>query len=381
MRKMIYLNLMGTLLLSVLLGVFMMGTAQGQEVAKIGVIQPLTGAIAYGGQAAANGHKMAVKEINDKGGIDIKGKNYKIDLIIEDSKGVPKESVAATNKLISRDRVPLIMGDFTSSCTFASAEVCEREEIPIISPLSSSPKLTSVGFKYFFRGRVTTGNNVAGAAKFFADLGHKRIAMLAINDDWGRGDTTLFPPEWKKLGVEVVAMEYFDQGQSDFYPVLTKLAKTNPSAIFVTASTEPAAMIFKQAREVAANIALLTSGGIDPTECLRLAGAKAMEGLWFWSVDPPATPEILAFDKKYEEMFKSKSMSNAKSGYDVAIIVGDALKRAGTVKDPKAIRDALAKTKYKGYMGDYYFDEKGESFLKMNFGIFKGGAFTIQKGP
>ncbi len=233
---------------------------------KIGVIQPITGPIAYGGQAAANGHKMAAQDINNAGGVEVKGKKVKIELVIEDSKGAPKESMAAANKLISRDRVPLIMGDFPSSCTLASAEVCEREEIPIISPLSSSPKLTSSGFKYFFRGRVTTAFNVAGAAKFFSDLGHKRIAMLAINDDWGRGDTTLFPPEWKKLGVEIVAVEYFDQGQSDFYPVLTKLANAKPSAIFVTGSTEPASMIFKQAREGAPNIAMLTSGGIDPTE-------------------------------------------------------------------------------------------------------------------
>jgi ABC-type branched-subunit amino acid transport system substrate-binding protein len=64
----------------------------------------------------------------------------------------------------------------------------------------------------------------------------------------------------------------------------------------------------------------------------------------------------------------------------VAMVVAEALKRAGTVSDSKAIRDALAKTKYQGYMGDYYFDERGESFLKMNFGNFKNGAFTITKG-
>lgn len=366
-------------MLMIVAGLSFPEVSQAQTV-KIGVIQPITGPIAYGGQAAVNGHKLAVKDINAAGGVDVKGEKYKIELVIEDSKGVPKESMAAVNKLISRDRVPLIMGDFTSSSTFAAAEVCEREGIPIISPLSSSPKLTSSGLKYFFRGRVTTANNVAAAAKFFADLGHKKIAMLAINDDWGRGDTQLFPPEWKKLGVEVVAVDYFDQGQSDFYPVLTKLANAKPNAIFVTASTEPAAMIFKQAREVASGVALLTSGGIDPTECLRLAGAKALEGLWFWSVDPPATPSILEFDKRYEAEYKLKSMSNAKSGYDVVMIVADSLKRAGTVTDSKAIRDALAKAKYQGYMGDYYFDEKGESFLKMNFGNFKNGAFTIMKG-
>ena len=139
-------------------GISVPGVSQAQTV-KIGVIQPITGPIAYGGQAAANGHKLAVKDINAGGGVDVKGKKYKIELVIEDSKGVPKESMAAANKLISRDRVPLIMGDFTSSSTFASAEVCEREGIPIISPLSSSPKLTSSGLKYFFRGERNANRN------------------------------------------------------------------------------------------------------------------------------------------------------------------------------------------------------------------------------
>ena len=346
---------------------------------KLGVIQPITGAIAYGGQAAANGHKLAVKEINESGGITVNGEKYKIELLIEDSKGVPKESAAATTKLIFNDNVPLIMGDFTSSSTFASAEIANREGVPIFSPLSSAAKLTTSGFEYFFRGRVTTHNNLDGAAKFFADLGHKKIAMLAINDDWGRGDTTLFPPAWEKLGVEVTAIEYFDQGQTDFYPVLSKIADTKPDAIFVTASTEPASLIFKQAREVVPEIDMLTSGGIDPVKTLELAG-DAAEGVWFWSVDGPATPAIKEFDKKYEEEFGIPSMSNAKSGYDVAQIVAIALEKAGTVTDSKKIRDALAETEYDGYMGHYNFDETGDSFLKMNFGKFENGSFTITKG-
>jgi len=355
------------------------GTAEAKTV-KIGVVQPLTGSIAYGGQAAVNGHKLAFKEINEAGGITVDGQKYKIELVVEDSKGVPKDSAAATSKLISKDNVPLIMGDFTSSSTFASAEIAEREGIPIISPLSSAANLTSTGFKFFFRGRVTTTNNMAAAAKFFADQGFKKIGLLAINDDWGRGDTKAFPEEWKKLGVEITGVEYFDQGQTDFYPVLNKLAGGKPDALWITASSEPASLIFKQAQEVLPTVKLATSGGIDPVKTLELAGAKSLEGVWFWSVDPPTTPEIEAFDKKYQAEFNVPSMSNAKSGYDVAKIVAKAFESAGTVTDSKKIRDALSKTKYTGYMGDYYFDERGESFLKMNYGRFENGSFKINKG-
>lgn len=354
----------------------------GKNVIKIGVIQPITGAIAYGGQAAVNGTVLAAKDINAAGGIDVDGKKYQIELLIEDSKGVPKESAAAVTKLISKDQVPIVLGDFTSSSTFAAAEICEREGIPIFSPLSSSQKLTTSGFKYFFRGRVTTHNNLADAAKFFSEIGpYKKIGMLAINDDWGKGDLELYPVEWEKLGVQVTSKEVFDQGQTDFYPVLSKILKTKPEALFITASTEPAALIFKQARELDPTIPLLTSGGIDPSKCAELAGS-AIDGVWFWSTDPPMTSEIAAFDKRYKEEFKLESMSNAKSGYDVMMMTAKAISAAGTVTDSKKIRDALSKTEYDGYAGHYNFDESGDSFLKMSFGHFEGGngAFKIFAG-
>lgn len=380
------LKKVGVLLLVLVLSMSLVLTGCGgtkepeKNVIKIGVVQPLTGAIAYGGQAAANGTILAAKDINAKGGIDVGGKKYQVELIIEDDKGVPKESAAAATKLISKDNVPLILGTFTSSSSFAMAEICNREEVPMLSPLSSAATLTSSGFKYFFRGRVTTHNNIKDAASFWVNVGpYKKIAMLAINDDWGKGDLKSYPEEWKKIGAETTAIETFDQGQTDFYPVLSKMLATKPDALFITASTEPAALIFKQARELNPTIPLMTSGGIDPVKCAELAG-KAIEGVWFWSTDPPMTPEIAAFDKRYKEEFKVESMSNAKSGYDTMMLAAKAISAAGTVTDSKKIRDAMSKTEYDGYAGHYNFSETGDSFLKMSFGLFtKGGngAFEI----
>lgn len=344
----------------------------GEKVVKVGLIQPLTGPIAYGGQSCANGSIMAVDEINAAGGIDVGGEKYKVELVIEDDKGVPKEAAAAATKLISRDNVPIIVGTFTSSSTFAAAEIANREGVPIISPLSSATNLTTSGFEYFFRGRVTTRNNVALGAQTFADIGpYKKIAMLAINDDWGKGDLTDYPAEWEKIGVEVTAKETFDQGQTDFYPAIQKMLGTKPDALFITASTEPAAMIFKQIRELDSEIPIITSGGIDPAKCAELAGSS-IEGLWFWSVDPPFTDDIVSWDKKYEEKFNMTTMSNARSGYDVMYIVANAISDAGSIES-KAIRDALIKQDYNGLQGHYYFDETGESFLTMFYGYFPVG--------
>lgn len=339
-------------------------------VLKLGVIEPLTGSIAYGGQAAANGTILAVEEINAAGGIMIGGKPYMVELVVEDDKGVPKDTAAAANKLIFQDNVPLIIGSFTSSCTLAAAEICNTEQVPIISPLSSAIALTTSGFEYFFRGRVTTENNTAYGAEAFAQLGFTKVAQLAINDDWGKGDLVQWPIEWEKYGIEVIMQETFDQGQTDFYPVLSKILAANPEAIFVTASTEPASMIFTQIRELDPDVKILTSGGIDPAQTLTLAGADILEGVWFWSTDLPDTPETIAYKEKYEERFGVNVMSNAKSGYDVMQIVKIAFENAGTIDDTKAIRDAMSQVKYDGLMGEYYFDETGNSFLKIAYGVY-----------
>jgi len=357
------------------------GNGGGEEVEAgvltLGLIQPLTGPIAFGGQAAANGAIMAAEEINAAGGITIGGRQYTIELIIEDDTGTPRDAAAAASKLIFQDEVPLIMGTFTSSATLAAAEIANEEGVPIISPLSSAIGLTTSGFEYFFRGRVTTHGNVAYGAEAFAQLGFTTVGQLAINDDWGRGDLVEWPPLWEPYGVEVVIQETFDQGQTDFYPVLSRILMAQPEAIFVTASTEPASMIFTQLRELDPDITILTSGGIDPTQTLALAGPDVLEGIWFWSVDLPDTPESLDFDARYRARFNIEPMSNAKSGYDVMQIVRIAFENAGTTTDHRAIRDALRQVEFHGIMGHYFFDDTGESFLRIAYGRFDS---TVERG-
>lgn len=349
-------------------------------VVEVGVIQPISGPIAYGGQQAVNGHLMAAMDINENGGIEIDGENYMLDLIVDDDEASPREASSAAQRLITQEEVSFLLGTFTSSASIAIAEVCQEEQIPQISPLSSAVSLTTSDFDYFFRGRVTTHINAPVAAKYYANLGYDDIALLAVGDDWGRGDTELFPELWEELGVEISYVEHFDPDQTDFYSELGSIADQDPDALFVTASTEPASLIFEQAREVAPELDLLTSGGIDPAETMRMAGEDILEGLEFWSVDPPYTDEMEEFAENYEEEFDMDVMSNTFSGYDTTYVMKEAMEEAGTVEDGEAIRDAMYEIEYDGYMGTYFFDERGESYLNMNFGVVEDGEIAIQSG-
>jgi branched-chain amino acid transport system substrate-binding protein len=347
---------------------------------KVGVIQPQTGAIAFGGQAAVNGHILATEDINEAGGIVVDGKRYKLELVIEDDAATPKNAAAAASKLIARDGVLAILGTFTSSCSLAIAEVTNREQITQMSPLSSAASLTTSGFEFFFRGRVTTAFNAPIAAMHFANQGVQKISLLAINDDWGRGDVSIFSALWKELGLEVIEATHFEQGQTDFYSELTRLANGKPDAIFVTASTEAASMIFRQAKEIAPDIKIFTSGGIDPTEVFRLAGGDVLDGLMFWSVDAPMTDTLKELKDRYEAKFSVNIMSNSYSAYDATMVLKDAIERANTTTDSVLVRDAMRKTAYDGYMGHYNYDGRGESFLTMSFGVFNKTGFEIEAG-
>jgi branched-chain amino acid transport system substrate-binding protein len=142
-----------SLLVSALFGaVFgVLGAAQAQETIKVGVIQPLTGSVADNGLAFVNGAKLAVAKQNAAGGV--LGK--KIDLVIEDGVCQPAPSVSAAQKLLDRDKVPVLVGAFCSSATAAVMPIAEQRKIPLFTGVSSKADLTDKGMKYFFRSAET----------------------------------------------------------------------------------------------------------------------------------------------------------------------------------------------------------------------------------
>ncbi len=162
-----------------------------QETIKIGLVQPLTGSVAYNGIADVNGSKLAVEERNKAGGV--LGK--KVELVIEDGQCKPANSINAAEKLIQKDKVVALSGAFCSSATAAIMPVAERYKMPLITGVSSKADLTEKGNKYFFRAAETDALLSRAFAKILADdLKLKNVAYVGVNDDWGRG------------GVEVAAV-------------------------------------------------------------------------------------------------------------------------------------------------------------------------------
>jgi branched-chain amino acid transport system substrate-binding protein len=343
------------------------------ETFKIGVIMPQTGQLSLDGTHETHGVKFGVEDVNAKGGVKVGGEKYTLETIVYDDQGIPKESIAAMEKLVSRDKVKMVVGAYTSSSTFAIMPIAEKEKVILCSGNSAAEKLTEVGNKWFFRGGPTSANAVGSMTKYVKKLGFKSLAHVAINDDWGRNTAAINKEHQEKVGVKVVTQEFYEHGTSDFYSILTKIKGLKPEAIFLITETKACSILIRQAREVCPEIPLLESGGSDPYLLLKLS-PQAAEGMYVANRGPELdNPKIAPLVTRYRDKYKGDPMSYVWSGYDVLMMFVQALERAGTVTDTEKIREAMTKTNYQGLMGHYFFNEKNNNSLDIWIGEIKGG--------
>jgi branched-chain amino acid transport system substrate-binding protein len=332
--------------------------AQAQSV-KIGLIQPLTGSVAYNGTTDVNGSKLAADERNGRGGV--LGK--KVELVIEDGQCNPAVSVNAAEKLIQRDKVVALSGAFCSSATLAVMPVAENNKLPLITGVSSNPQLTEKGNRWFFRATETDALLAKTFAKILAQkLMLKKVAYIGVNDDFGRGAVDEFEKRMTELGATTAMKEYFEHGTTDFYTLLTKLKSSGADGVFVAAETQDGSILVKQKAEFGLNVKVFGVGSWATADFISLAG-EAAEGIY--AAVPYAytmkTPKNQAFVQAYQARYKEAPGKYSAAGYNAVNILMDAIERAGSTA-PDKIRDALTKTKYEGPNGRFEFDDKGQAY-------------------
>src|SRR5437868_13175120 len=185
----------GTALGALLLG----GAASAQDTIKIGVTQPLTGAFAASGNYVAQGAKLAEEAINAAGGV--LGK--KIELIVEDNKSNPTEAAATAEKLIVKDKVPVMLGAWGSGLTLAIMPKLEEYKVPMVVETSSSGKITTSGNPYIFRISPTSEMEAKAFGPMVKKFGIKKADFLATNNDFGLGASQEFSKMVKEQGAQV----------------------------------------------------------------------------------------------------------------------------------------------------------------------------------
>jgi branched-chain amino acid transport system substrate-binding protein len=353
--------------------------ASGNKI-LIGHVASLTGDTATFGVSADEGIRLALDEINAKGGV--LGKQ--VEVKTEDDRSLSDEAKTACNKLITRDGVCAILGEIASSRSIAIAPVCEDAKIPMLSPGSTNPKVTQ-GYEYVFRNCFIDPFQGTAVATFAMDappkgLGLKRFAVLYPNNsDYGVGLKDFFIEAVKKRGGEITGIEaYQEKTDTDFKAQLTKLKGGDPQAIFVSGYYTEAGLIAKQARQLGLNVPLMGGDGWDSDQTTKIGG-DAVNGCYFSNHYSPDEdrPEVKKFVDDYKKKYGGKTPdAMAILGYDAMKIMADAITRAGSTDGGK-IKDALAATKdFPGASGTTTIDKdhnakKSVVILKIDNGQFK----------
>lgn len=344
------------------------------NIIRIGEVGSMTGSEATFGRSTHQGIELALKEVNDAGGIH--GKS--VELITLDDQSRPDEAATVTTKLITQNKVSAILGEVASSRSMAMAAIAQDYKVPMVTPSSTNPRVTEQG-NYIFRVCFIDPFQGEVMAKFVLnDLKLKRVAVLRdIKSDYSAGLSQFFIQAFQKGGGTVVIDESYSSGDMDFKGQLTAIRAKNPQAILVPGYYTEVGLIARQARELGMNVPLLGGDGWDSPKLTEIAG-KAIENSYFSNhySNENKDPQIQSFINHFKAKYQVLPDGLSAMGYDAALVLTDAMKRAKSLSTAD-IRDALATTQnYPGVTGKITIDSKRNAIksavvLKIENGYFK----------
>jgi len=330
------------------------------EPIKVGVLLPLTGAQAKFGEIEKRSYEMAVEEINSKGGV----RGSKIQLYFEDDTGKPDVGRSGVEKLISRDKVPVITGGYSSSVTAAATPVAQQFKVPFVISTGSADDITEKGYDYIFRVNPPASEYPNAVNSFLKEVAKdvKTVALLYENSSFGQSSSKSFEKDAAAAGLKIIVKEGYQAGAIDFKPVLTKVKAANPDMIYMVSYVMDASLLMRQSKELRINPKMFVGGGAGFTlpEFAKSAG-DASEGvfsatLWVETLPFPGAKEYF---NKFKKKFGSETEYHGAEAYAAMQVVADALKRAKTFT-PKDIRTALAATNVKTVFGPVKFVSYGK---------------------
>jgi branched-chain amino acid transport system substrate-binding protein len=341
-----------------------------EAVIKVGLNAPITGDIPKVGEGSKYAAQMWLEDINKAGGLDVGGKKYKVDVIIEDNESKAESAVKANTKMITEDEVLAIVGPQASSQAIPAGGVADNYKTPMISPWSTNPDTTK-DRPYVFRGCFLDPFQGPVVANFVKDkFGFKKAAVLYdVASDYPKGLAEVFKKAWEDANGagSVVAYESFTTKDADFSSQLTKIINSGAEFFFTPQYYNEVALIVKQAHELGWTKPIVGSDSWGSAETVTLCG-KDCYGLYFSThyAAAGAKGDTKAFIDRYNTKYGYVPDDVAALTWDALRLVQQAIQNTGKItgkvkKDRQAIRDALAKIKnFEGITGNMTFTEEGD---------------------
>jgi len=336
---------------------------------KVGVINSLSGNFAAFGQRYNTGMQVALEEINANGGIN----GEKLELIVQDDRSDAQSALAAVESL-NKQGVPLIIGSYASGITGPMSKLAARQKIPLIVLGSADDSITKPGSPWVFRAKH---NSTIVANVYFdyfdylrksnGDL--KKIAIMHGNGAWPTSVSEEGARQAEKRGYEIVGKQAYDQGTTDFRPILNKFRADEPDILLTSSYANDGIAIARQIKEVGLNarvVAIDTASSM--ISFIQQVGPQAENIVsavsWSPDVKYEGTPELY---ERLKAKAKEEPSFYEAEGYLALTVAADALRRAKST-DREKVRDALASTDLKTPVTDVTFKDydgfKGQNPIK-----------------
>jgi len=341
-----------------------------KTIIKIGINAPMTGDIPKVGEGTKYAALLWLEDIEKAGGLEVGGKKYVVELVIEDNESKAESAVKANTKMITQDDVLAIVGPQSSKQAIPAGEVANKYKTVMISPWSTNPS-TTLDRPYVFRGCFLDPFQGPVVANFITEeFGFTKAAVLYdVASDYPKGLAEVFKEAWeKKHGPgSVVAYQSFTTKDTDFSSQLTQIVKSGAQVLFTPQYYNEVPLIVRQAKDLGWKGPIVGSDSWGSAETVELCG-DACYGLFFSThyAAAGAKGATKAFIDRYKAKYEYVPDDVAALTWDALHLVQQAIQDTGSITgkietDRTAVRDSLAKIKnFAGITGNMTFTEEGD---------------------
>jgi branched-chain amino acid transport system substrate-binding protein len=339
----------------------------------------LTGKYSQEGKNAKDGYDLAVKRINEQGGVKVGGKSYKLQIKYYDDESTPARTAQLLERLIRQDGVKFVLGPYSSGTTKAAAPITEKHRIPMVEAEGASRSLFTQGYRYLFAVLSTSEQYLKSAIDLAAEVAKKngkkpgdvRIAMAFENDPFSLDVRAGVLEDAKRYGMDIVIDDKMPRDLSDMSATLTKVRALKPDLLLVSGHTKGATTAARQIGEMNVEAPLIAMTHCESADLVGKFG-KTAEGI----LCPTQWAETLSYKGKvfgsaadYDQLFRKTYSEYDTVPYQAAqasaavIVWKDAFERARSF-DTEKLRDAIAATNLQTFYGPIKFGPRGNNIAK-----------------
>ncbi len=361
------------------------------DTVTLGAAVSLTGKYSTNGKHTKNGYDLAVKRINEMGGVKVGGKTYKLAIKYYDDESTPARGAQLAERLISQDKVQFVLGPYSSGLTKAIAPVTEKYKIPMVEGNGASRSLFTKGYKYLFAVLSTSEQYLASAIALAAEKAREagrdpstlKIAMAFENDPFSQDVRSGVIEDAKRYGMKIVVDDKLPPELNDMAATLAKVKALKPDLLVVSGHAKGAALAIRQISDMKVDVPMLAMTHCDSADIIGKYGKAAEYALCAAQWAPTLSYKDKWFGtaadyaKTFEAEYGYAPPYQAAESTAAVLTFVDAFERAGSL-DPEKVRDALAATDLQTFYGNIKFDETGKNIAKpMVLYQVQNGAYKV----